>query len=118
MRVDLDAKRIEYDTSIEKDRQISFSTEELCRAFLVAWLCEKGGYTPEHLYLEKRYSIGRPGGTSAFGDILIRKTENGYHPYLLIEVKSPEEYDEDDDEKPSQKYRSRMTMHPKWTKPK
>ena len=96
--IDLENERVEYCPAIEVGRRLSFGDEELCRAFLVAWLCTECGYLPEHICLEKGYTIGRPGGTSAWGDILVRTVEEGYRPYMLIEVKTPSEYDENDDE--------------------
>lgn len=98
VEVDLENERVRYNPEIETDRRPKFEDEELCRAYLVALLCKKLGYAPKHLYLEKEYTIGRPGGTSAYGDILVRTTEDGYRPFLLIEVKAPEDYDEEDDQ--------------------
>ena len=68
--------------------------EEPCRAYLVAWLCSEGGYLPTSLELEKRYSIGRP-KVGAELDILLNHADGT--PYALIEVKAPDEYEEEQD---------------------
>jgi len=101
VEVDIENSRIDYSDDIDRDRSIKYESEEFCRAYLVAWLCSEGGYQPENLYLEKQYSIGRPDGSSAFADILIQRVdgENGSRtPFMLIEVKTPGEYDEDSDD--------------------
>lgn len=86
-----------YSDEIEIGRDYPIEDEEFCRAYIVAWLCTEGGYSPSTLHLEKEYTIGRPGGTSAWGDILVRRQEDdSFNPYLLIEVKTPTEYDEED----------------------
>lgn len=101
VKVDVEKNRIVYSDDIETGRSIKYESEEFCRAYLVAWLCSEGGYRPENLYLEKQYSIGRPNGSSAFVDILIRRIDEkdgSQTPFMLIEVKTPCEYDEDNDD--------------------
>lgn len=96
--IDLDHEEIKYHSDIEYGRSPKFEDEEFCRAYLVAWLCTKAGYLPENLYLERQYTIGRPGGTSAWGDILVRRDSDIPQPYMVIEVKTPSDYDEDKEE--------------------
>jgi len=100
VEIDIDEERVVYSDEIRMDRGVSFNYEELCRAYLVAWLCTEGGYTTTNLYLEKKYSIGRPEGSSAYADILVQREDGengGETPFMLIEVKNPTEYDESDD---------------------
>ncbi len=100
VRIDQEKKKFIYHKDIKIDRNIRYTNEEFCRAYIVAWLCTKGGYSPHNIYLEKGYTIGRKEGKSiAWGDILIRQREdNEYIPYMVIEVKAPSDYDENDDD--------------------
>ncbi|MFW5794874.1 MAG: HsdM family class I SAM-dependent methyltransferase [Bacillota bacterium] len=95
--LDIDNGIITFNKKIEKDRPPKYENEAFCRAFIICWLCKKGGYKLENIYIEKRYSIGRPGGTSAYTDILVRRdnTEKST-PFMVIEVKTPKDYDPDD----------------------
>lgn len=95
--IDLENEIIEYHSDIEIGRAPGYGDEEFCRAYLIAWVGSEGGYSPRDLYLEKRYTMGHPGGASAWGDVLVRRSNDVSTPYMLLEVKSPKDYDEDDE---------------------
>jgi type I restriction enzyme M protein len=96
VKLDVANNIVEYSADIESGEHISSfeGEEEPCRAYIVAWLCTIGGYLPGNLALERRYSIGRP-KTGAELDILVLRPDGT--AFSLIEVKSPVEYDIDQD---------------------
>ncbi|UEM18439.1 N-6 DNA methylase [Skermanella mucosa] len=89
-------RNVEYSSEFEFGEAIGDyeGEEEVCRAFIVCWLCTVGGYLPGNIALERRYSIGRP-KVGAELDILVRHPDGT--PYALIEVKAPGEYEVDQD---------------------
>src|ERR1700730_10864089 len=96
VRLNLVTHSVEYSREFEFGEEISDFTgeEEICRAFIVCWLCTIGGYLPNCIALESRYSIGRP-KTGAELDILLRRVDG--LAYALIEVKAPLDYTVDQD---------------------
>lgn len=100
VEIDIENSNIAYADKIGQDRPVNYDKEEFARAYIVAWLCSEGGYNARNIYLEKQYSIGRPNGSSAYADILIQRIEeNGERvPFMLIEVKNSEKYDEEKDD--------------------
>src|ERR1700730_7211844 len=96
VRLNLVTHSVEYSREFEFGEEISDFTgeEEICRAFIVCWLCTIGGYLPNCIALERRYSIGRP-KTGAELDILLRRVDG--LAYALIEVKAPLDYTVDQD---------------------
>lgn len=90
--------RVEYSSdfiSHESIGDVDGHEEEAVRAFILCWLCTAGQYLPVNIEIEKRYSIGRP-KIGAELDILIKRTDGT--PYLLMEVKAPNEYDAERDQ--------------------
>ncbi len=101
VKLDPGARTIEYSPEIKQHNSITTydGEEEPTRAYIICWLCTKGGYLPANLELEKHYSIGRRARGERKGarlDILVKRADGT--PYALIEVKSPQEYNEADDE--------------------
>lgn len=92
--LDVDAQTVTYSPGIIQHERIMKYTgeEEPARAYLIAWLCTDGGYLPQNIELEKRYTMGRPGANkpAAELDILINRIDGT--PFALIEVKAPDEY--------------------------
>lgn len=93
VKIDVQKKTVEYSDEILVHEAVSpyASNEEPVRALLVVHLCTEAGYLPANIELEKRYSIGRAGGSKAEGDILIRRPDGT--TYALVEAKTFEEYD-------------------------
>lgn len=96
VRLDIASSAVEYSADFVMHEQIGEfeGEEEVCRAAIVCWLSTKGGYLPNNIEIEKRYSIGRP-KVGAELDILVRRADGT--PFMLIEVKSPVEYEVDQD---------------------
>ncbi len=96
VQLDVSTGTVRYGDEIILHSAIStyVGEEEPARAYLVAWLCTKGGYLPANIELEKAYSIGRP-KLGARLDILVNYPDGT--PYALIEVKSPVEFGVDPD---------------------
>lgn len=94
--LDVAARIVRYSEEFQSTEVISeyVGEEEPARAYILCWLCVIGGYLPANIVLEKRYSIGRP-KTGAELDILVQRPDGT--TYALIEIKSPAEYDIDQD---------------------
>src|SRR5271169_281716 len=88
VRLSLENNSVEYSREFEFGEEINefIGEEEVCRAYIVCWLSTVGGYLPNCIALERRYSIGRP-KTGAELDILVRRVDGT--AYSLIEVKAP-----------------------------
>ncbi len=86
--LDLTVPRVRYCDEIVAHENIGVFTgdEEVVRAYVVAWLCTQGGYSPVNMELEKRYPYGRGGSCEL--DILVKHADGT--PYALIELKSPD----------------------------
>jgi type I restriction enzyme M protein len=90
--IDVDAHTVRYSDEliVHEDIRAYTGEEEPARAFVVTWLCTRGGYLPSNVELEKRHSVGRP-KVGAKIDVLVKRPDGT--TYALIEVKAPEEYD-------------------------
>ncbi len=100
VRIDLDRNEIRYNDKIKQHRKIRVLTkEEIVRAYVVVKLITQLGYTLDCIELEKEYIIGRrKKRTSARIDVLVKKPDNIYETFMIIEVKAPDTYDKEIDE--------------------
>ena len=89
---------IKYSDKIIQHRIINKITgdEEVVRAYLLSKLVNELGYKLEKIEIEKEYDIGRPKVNKPRIDIIVRD-RNG-DAFLYIEVKSPDEYEKNQDE--------------------
>ena len=94
---DFEKKKVKYSKEIKGWKIGKFSgSEEIVRAFILAKLVNELGYKLENIEIEKEYDIGRPKINKPRIDIVVR--DNDGNAFLYIELKSPEEYEKDQDE--------------------
>ncbi len=97
-KYDFEKKKVKYSEKINGWKIEKFSgDEEVVRAYLLAKLINELGYKPENIELEKQYDIGRPKVNKPRIDIIVRDKEN-QNAFLFIELKSPSEFEKDQDE--------------------
>lgn len=96
--IDVGKKKIKYNTLIKSHRNIKEITgdEELVRAIVLTKLVNEYGYPIDRIELEKTYEIGRPKVITPRIDIIVKDT--GGNAFLYIELKSPDEFEKDQDE--------------------
>ena len=70
--------------------------EEIVRAYLITKLVNELGYKAENIEIEKVYDIGRPKVNKPRIDVIVRNSKG--EAFLYIEVKSPEDYEKDQEE--------------------
>lgn len=89
---------ISYTKAIKQTREIKKITgdEEIVRAYILTKLVNILGYKPENIEIEKEYDIGRPKVNKPRIDVVVR--DNKGDAFLYIELKSPEDYENDKDE--------------------
>jgi type I restriction enzyme M protein len=95
---DPENKKISYH-GIKQNREIKkiSGDEELVRAYLLTKLVDQLGYKPENIEIEKEYrGIGRSNSKNPRIDIIVR--DNKGDAFLYIELKSPEEFEQNQDE--------------------
>ena len=92
VKLDVTRKTIHYSSKIKCwERGTHFTgTEEVVRAYWVAWLCTTGVYPLEALELERSYAYGSAG--SAQLDIRVAQPEKAAEAYALIELKAPQDW--------------------------
>lgn len=90
VELNIDDRTVRYTDQITVHETIGTydGDEEPTRAYLVAWLCVVGGYSPAQLCLEHRYRIG----SSNSVELDIRVARPNGDAYALIEVKPVEQY--------------------------
>jgi len=95
---DFQYQKVKYSEKIKgwKIKNIG-GDEEVVRAYLLAKLVNELGYKPENIEIEKEYDIGRPKVNKPRIDIIVRDRENE-NAFLFIELKSPSEFEKDQDE--------------------
>jgi type I restriction enzyme M protein len=94
VNIDEENKKITYNSKILGWDKAKFEDEGFVRALLVVTLVKVKKYKAESIVLEKHYNIGsNPQEKSAFLDILIKDKKDNSKSYMLIEVKTPEEFD-------------------------
>jgi type I restriction enzyme M protein len=73
-------------------------SEEMVRAYILTKLVNELGYDLKNIEIEKKYSIGRKpkGEKGARIDVIVR--DNYGNAFLYIELKTPREYDKNQDE--------------------
>lgn len=100
VKIDLERNEIYYSDEIKQHRKIrELNKEEVVRAYLVTKLLTTLNYTPDCIELEKEHTMGRKGKkTSARIDVLVKNKNEEYSTFMIIEVKSPDEYDKEMDE--------------------
>ena len=89
---------IKYSDSIIQHRTINkiSGDEEVVRAYLLSKLTNELDYKLENIELEKEYDIGRPKVNKPRIDVIVRNKDN--NAFLYIELKSPDEYEKNQDE--------------------
>jgi len=100
VKIDLERNEIYYSEKIKQHRKIrELNKEEIVRAYLIVKLLTTLNYTPDCIELEKEHTMGRKGKkTSARIDVLVKNKDETYSPFMIIEVKAPDEYDREMDE--------------------
>ncbi len=95
VKIDLERNEIYYSENIKQHRKIrELNKEEVVRAYLITKLLTTLGYTPDCIELEKEHTMGRKNKkTSARIDVLVKNKNEEYSPFMVIEVKAPDEYD-------------------------
>lgn len=96
--IDVGKKKIKYNTLIKSHRNIKEITgdEELVRAIVLTKLVNEYGYPIDRIELEKTYEIGRPKVITPRIDIIVKDIDG--NAFLYIELKSPDEFEKDQDE--------------------
>lgn len=89
---------IQYSDNIIQHRVINKinGDEEVVRAYLLSKLVNELGYKLEKIEIEKEYDIGRPKVNKPRIDVIVRDEDE--NAFLYIEVKSPDEYEKNQDE--------------------
>jgi type I restriction enzyme M protein len=100
VKINIDEKEIRYDAKIKQHRLIrELTKEEIVRAYLVLKLIRTLKYPADCIELEKTHVIGRrEKKTSARIDVLVKKADDLYSTFMIIEVKAPDAYDREMDE--------------------
>ena len=95
--VELEKDKVKY-SKIKQHRKITKikGKEEIVRSYLLTKLVNELGYKSEYIEIEKEYDIGKPKVTKPRIDIIVRDSKDD--AFLYIELKSPEEYEKDQDE--------------------
>lgn len=94
---DFENKKVKYSEKIKGWKIDKFrGDEEIVRAFVISKLVNDLGYKPENIELEKQYDIGRPKVNKPRIDIIVR--DNKGDAFLYIELKNPQDYEQDKDE--------------------
>jgi type I restriction enzyme M protein len=100
VKINIDQMEIKYNDKIKQHRQIrELTKEEIVRAYLVLKLTKTLKYPIDCIELEKTHTIGRrEKKTRARIDVLVKKPDNTYSTFMIIEVKAPDEYDREMEE--------------------
>lgn len=92
--IDEENKKIIYNRKIDGWDKAKFEDEGYVRAYLVVVLVKVKKYQMEDIVLEKYYNIGsNPDEKSAFLDILIKDKRDRSKSFMLIEIKTIDEYE-------------------------
>lgn len=97
--IDIDKATVQYSEKIKLNRVLKSLTgdEEIVRAFLIDRLVNELDYKPQHIEIEKEYSVkAGHGKLSPRIDILV-KDEKG-NPFFFIEAKAPDKFEKDKSE--------------------
>lgn len=96
--IDIENRRIRYDELIRSNRIIEKITgdEELVRAILTTKLVNLYQYKLDKIEFERTYAIGRPKVNKPRIDLIVNDEDD--NPFLFIELKSPEEFESQQDE--------------------
>jgi len=95
--IDLESNSIAYNKNIFSNRDITkiSGDEEVVRAYLLTKLVNDLGYDLDKIELERTYDIGRPKVIKPRIDVIVKDKNDNI--FLYIELKSPEEYEKDQD---------------------
>jgi type I restriction enzyme M protein len=91
-------EKIEYQDIILHKKISSCKSEEVVRANLIHKLVIELGYDPKYIELEKEYTYKVMGrnkkskNATGYIDLILKDTEG--NPYLFVEIKEPEKYEE------------------------
>jgi len=96
-RFEEDNNKLRYSSQITSDRKLESITgdEERVRAIILTKLVNEYGYPLERIHLEKTYEVGRPKVNTPRIDIIVKDAEG--NAFMFIELKSPDEFEEDQD---------------------
>jgi len=98
-KINIDKATVQYSEKIKLNRVLKSLTgdEEIVRAFLIDRLVNELDYKPQHIEIEKEYSVkAGHGKLSPRIDILV-KDEKG-NPFFFIEAKAPDKFEKDKSE--------------------
>jgi len=91
-------RKVKYSEKIKGWKIDKFrGDEEIVRAYILAKLVNELGYKPENIEIEKQYELGRPKVNKPRIDVILRDKKNE-NAFLFIELKSPQDYEKDNDE--------------------
>lgn len=91
-------EKIEYQDIVLHKKISSCKSEEIVRANLIYKLTNELGYDPKYIELEKEYTykvMGRKNkskNATGYIDLILKDPEG--NPYLFVEIKEPEKYEE------------------------
>lgn len=96
--INIAEKKIKYSGSIIQNRKIEIigGEEELVRAIVTTKLVNEYKYELKDIEFERTYEIGRPKVNTPRIDLIVKDASGD--PFLYIELKSPEEYENNQDE--------------------
>lgn len=96
--INLDNKKVAYSSKISSPRTLEAlpGNEEIVRSIILTKLVNEYGYPLERIELEKTYKIGRPKVINPRIDVIVKDDKD--NAYLYIELKSPEEFENEQDE--------------------
>ena len=97
--INIDKVTVKYNAKIKQNRVLKILTgdEEIVRAFLIDRLVNELDYKPEHIEIEKEYTVKAGHGKLLPRiDILVKDDEG--NPYFFIEAKAPDKFEKDKSE--------------------
>ncbi|MEJ5035857.1 N-6 DNA methylase [Acinetobacter johnsonii] len=97
-KINIEKLSVKYSEKIQQNRILKSLTgdEEIVRAFLINRLVNKLDYKPEHIELEKEYSVKAGHGKLTPRIDIIVKDDRG-NPFFFIETKAPDKFEKDKD---------------------
>lgn len=95
VKINIDSRTVEYSEGIKSHRDLKELTgdEEIVRAFLIDRRVNELGYNPIYIETEKEYQ-SQKGHTRLSPRIDIILKDNKQNPFLFIEAKAPDKYED------------------------
>lgn len=98
-KINIGKATVQYSEKIKQNRVLKSLTgdEEIVRAFLIDRLVNQLDYKPDHIEIEKEYSVKAGHGKLSPRIDIIVKDEKG-NPFFFIEAKAPDKFEKDKSE--------------------